>query len=168
MSQGNAPRTIQELVTLMSGLETMYGELTQLLEAKVEAMRRADVEGMSQLGAKEIALTQRMHERDTLRKQVLERIGKSIGLNNARSRTLTVSQLTTHLDEPQRATLMDAAKRLRTAVFRSARVNRLAGAVARDVLEHMRWVFASVRPKGQASGDYSGARIEHRILDAVV
>lgn len=167
MSQSKAPRTIPELVTLMSGLETMYGELTQLLEAKVEAMRRADVEGMSQLGAKEIALTQRMHERDVLRKQVLERIGKGIGLNSTRSRTLTVSQLTAHLDESQRALLLDAAKRLRTAVFRSARVNRLAGAVARDVLEHMRWVFASVRPKVQAGGDYGGARMEFRILDAV-
>lgn len=168
MNQTKAAISIDELVTLMGGLEGLYGELTQLLESKVNAMRRADVEGMSQLGAKEIALTQRMRDRDALRKQVLERIGKSIGLNSARSRTLTVSQLTAHLDEPKRATLMEAAKRLRTAVFRAARVGRLAGAVARDVLEHMRWVFASVRPKGQANHEYGGARMEHRILDAVV
>lgn len=168
MNQTKAAVSIDELVALMGGLEGLYGELTQLLESKVNAMRRADVECMSQLGAKEIALTQRMRDRDALRKQVLERIGKSIGLNSARSRTLTVSQLTAHLDEPKRATLMEAAKRLRTAVFRSARVGRLAGAVARDVLEHMRWVFASVRPKGHSNHEYGGARMEHRILDAVV
>lgn len=168
MSQTRMRISIDDLCKLMAALEGLHGELAVLVERKIEAMRRADVEGLTELGAREVALTQRLREQDGARRQVLERIGKELGQNAARSRTLTVSQLTTHLDEPQCGLLMDAARKLRAAVFKSARVNRLAGVIARDVLEHMRWVFASVRPKGQSSGEYGGARMEHRILDAVV
>lgn len=167
MSQGRTTISVDDLTHLMGTLESLHGDLAGLMERKVDAMRRADVEGLSELGAKEIALTQRLRERDVMRRRVLERIGKELGLNAARARTLTVSQLSPHLDEPQRANLMEAARKLRSAVFRSARTNRLAGVIAREVLEHMRWVFASVRRLGQEGNEYGGGRMEHRILDAV-
>ena len=167
MNQTGTKISIDDLITLMGTLETIHGDLAGLMQRNVEAMRRADVEGLTELGAKEIALTQRLRERDAMRRQVLERIGKSLGLNAARARTLTVSQLTMHLDGPQRTKLMAAARKLRTEVFRSARTNRIAGAIAREVLEHMRWVFASVRRLGQEGNEYGGGRMEHRILDAV-
>jgi len=167
MMQTKTRISIDDLIKLMTGLEALHGDLTVLVERKIDAMRRADVEGLTELGAKEVALTQRLRERDAMRRQVLERIGKELGQTPARARTLTVTQLTAHLDAAQCAQLMDAARKLRAAVFKSARVSRLAGAIARDVLDHMRWVFASVRPKGQSSSEFGGARMEHRILDAV-
>lgn len=167
MNGVTAKPRMDELLALMSTLEELHGELAEVAERRMDAMRRADLEAMAALSVRDAELARRLRETEEARRGVLERIGSTTVRNGGRNRMPTVSQLSLILDEGERARLMDAAKRLRAAVFRSGRLHRLAGSVAREVLDHLRWVFASMREKGVGESGYGVTGQGRRILDAV-
>jgi hypothetical protein len=83
-----------------------------------------------------------------------------------------VSQLAEHLPEAQREGLLNIAGKLRGVVSRLAQANRVAGVVSREIVNHLRWVFASVRPAGGQPVAYAGdgalvGPSEARIFEAV-
>jgi len=165
-------RRLEDLATLLERLETLHDRLHQAIRRKIEAMRRNDLGAMGDATQEEARLAGQIREREGLRKQLLEALGREAGWPMSGARVLPASELLSRLAEPQRSALAGRVERLRASVARVAQANRLAGAVARGTLDHLGWVFAAVRHEdGKAAGysDRGGAVVAAgtRILDAV-
>jgi hypothetical protein len=120
-------------------------------------MKRADVSAMGALSQQERSLAGRLQERAGLRRQLMDAIGEEMGLSPRTARDMAVSQLASRLPEPPRDRLLRVARRLRDVMAQVAQANRVAGAVSREMLNHLTWVFSSVRPKCEKPDGYSGA-----------
>jgi hypothetical protein len=146
----------RSLVRLLWDLRALQERLLEVVEARIDAMKRADLGAMRELGEREEALTRKIYERDGLRRQLADTIGEALGAPARSGRSLTVRQLAARVGDAVRPELLDAAAGLRDAVLRVVRANRIAGIIACELVQHLRWVFASVRPAAHPVG-YSGA-----------
>ncbi len=149
-------KRIKDLVRLFGSLERLQDRLLTLIQSKIDAMRRADIAAMRELGDQEREVVMRLHERDGLRCQLMEEIGRQLRLPPRAARALPVSQLAARLPKSEQGPLLGAAGSLAAAATKVAQVNRVAGAVSRDLLHHLNWVFASVRPRDAAPIGYAG------------
>lgn len=156
MTKNAKPAKVNDLIRLLDMLRQQQEQLLECLESKIDAMRRADVTGMQKLYVKEKALVQRIREREGLRWPLMDAIGRELGLPTGAARALHVSQLAGRLPDSRRTQLIEAAHALRDVVFRVQRTNRVVGAVSRELVNHLDWVFASVEPKGRKQAGYSG------------
>lgn len=145
-----------DLVRLLGVLRQQQEQLLECIESKLDAMRRADVSAMQKLQQEERTLISEMREREGLRRQLMDSIGEELGWPVGAGRALHVSQIAARLTDPEKVHLIDAAHALRDVVFKVQQVNRVAGAVSRDLLGHLKWVFASVAPKDEKPSTYSG------------
>lgn len=155
MVRNAASDRVSELVKLLDGLCELQGQLIKLAGAKMEAMRRADVARLQELGVEECAITRRLQARDALRRDLMRGIEADMGLPGVDAGTVTVSRIVEHLPEPVRTQITDVATCLRHAVTQAAQANRVAGSVAREMVNHLHWVFSSVRPKSDQPIGYS-------------
>ena len=172
MTRSVAPKRLRDLVRLLGSLQRLQGQLLTLVQSKIDAMKRADFSAMRDLNDQEQAVVKRLQEREGFRRQLADAIGEEVGLPPRSARALPVSQLAARLPEPERTDLLDAAGKLRRAVSRVVQANRVAGAVSREILNHLKWVFASVRPGEEKPVGYSGQGVavgpcETRILETV-
>ncbi len=166
-----SPR-IKDLIRLLDALRIQQQQLLDCIESKLDAVRRADVPALQELRRKETALVSGLRERDGLRRQLMDRIGCELGWPVGAGRALHISKLASRVTGPERAPLLDAAKELRDVVFAVQRANRVAGAVSRELLNHLGSVFASVVPKDESPAGYSGdgavvCRSDLRLFEAV-
>ncbi len=165
-------RRVQDLVTLLNDLEQLYRRLLRQIERKIYALRHAKLDEIPILGREEQALVARIDERDGLRSQLIKAIASDYGWHTRSAQSLTITQIAQPLDEDVQRGLFETSARLRKALFEVAQANRIAGAIAREMNHHMKWVFDSVRPhEGQITG-YSqrGEKVpqrENRLVDAV-
>jgi len=150
------PRRIDDLITLLDGLCELQEKLIELIRVKMDAMRRADVAKLRTLHDEERALAKRLQARETLRRDLMMGIGEELGFSKNRARNMTVSQVVAHLSEITGGRLVDVATRLRHTACKTAKANRVAGAVARETINHLRWVFAAIRPEDDTPVGYSG------------
>ncbi len=172
MTRGVVPKRLRDLVKLLGSLQRLQGQLLILIQSKIDAMKRADIPAMRDLNDQEQTVVKQLQERDGFRRQLMDAIGEELGLPPRSARALSVSQLASRLPEPARTNLLDAAGRLRGAVSQVAQANRVAGAVSREILNHLKWVFASVRPAEGKPVGYSGQGVpvgpcDTRILETV-
>jgi len=147
---------LAELLQVVDVLERLHETLGDVIDAKLSAMKRADVHAMRDFGEQEQALAARIREREGLRRQIMDRIGDALGFVGGRARTLSAVQLADHLLDPQRRELLDATESLGRSVRRVAQINRVAGVTTREMLHHLRWVVSSVRPQRAATSGYAG------------
>ena len=166
MTGGVELKRLRDLVRLFDALRMLHEELFRVFDAKIDAMRRADTVAIQTAGDHEQLIVARLKEREGFRKQLMDAIGKDLGTAKPAARSLTVSQLAERLPEPERGLVTTAASRLRAAMATSAQANRVAATVARDVVQHMKWVFAAVRPAEAASQGYTGRGQTVAITDA--
>lgn len=172
MTRGMVPKRLRDLVKLLGSLQRLQGQLLILIQSKIDAMKRADIPAMRDLNDQEQTVVKQLQERDGFRRQLMDAIGEELGLPSRSARALSVSQLASRLPEPARTNLLDAAGRLHRAVSQVAQTNRVAGAVSREILNHLKWVFASVRPAEEKPVGYSGQGVpvgpcDTRILETV-
>lgn len=172
MKKAIAPNRFGDLLKLFGSLETLHVRLLKLIQAKIDAMKQADATRIGELTRQEQEVAQRIHEREGFRRQLMDAIGGQLGLPPRAARVLSVSQLAARIPEPQHAKLVSAADRLRARVARVAAANHVAGAVARQIVNHLKWVFAAVRPAGDGTEGYSGKGVllpvaETRVFDTV-
>lgn len=147
---------LQDMIRLLGQQRDLQGRLASLAQSKIDAMKRADMNTMRDLGATEQAIVAEIGEREGLRRRLMDTIGSELGLPEGSARAMTVSQLASRLVPRQSTPLMAAAGELRGAVTRLAQVNRVSGLATRLVLDHLKWVFASVRPKDGNPVAYAG------------
>lgn len=146
---------VRDLVRLLDQMRSLYEQMFTVIDAKLSAMRRSDVAAMTHSGTQERVLSDRLGEREGLRKQLMDAVGEEIGPAGRSGRRLTVSQLANRLNEQDRVALLAAADRLRREVAKVSQANRVAGVVAREVVNHLQWVFAAVRPGAEEPSGYS-------------
>ena len=153
---GIESKHLRDLIRLLDGLTTAHEDLLGAIRDKLAAMKRADLHTMREMTIKEQALARSIQEREGLRRQLTDSIGHRIGLAPGEARSLTVSQLATRLPSEAGQSLMASAEKLREIMHKVAQSNRVAGVACREVINHMKWVFASVRPKEDAPIGYAG------------
>lgn len=171
MKGGVDLKRLRDLVRLFDALRLLHDELFCVIESKIEAMRRADVAAIQAAAESEQVIVTRLKERVGFRNQLMEAIGQDLQLSanphqnqyrdrfgavSGAARALTVSQLAARLPEPERSLVVNAASKLQAVMAKSAQANRLAATVAREVVQHMKWVFAAVRPTDAAPIGYTG------------
>ncbi|MEK7710653.1 MAG: flagellar export chaperone FlgN [Planctomycetota bacterium] len=166
MKDGVDLKRLRDLVRLFDGLRLLHDELFCVIESKIEAMRHADVAAIQAAAESEQVIVTRLKERDGFRNQLMEAIGQDLKLSAKAARALTVSQLAARLPEPERSLVVNAASKLQAVMAKSAQANRLAATVAREVVRHMKWVFAAVRPADAAPIGYTGRGLTVAIADA--
>lgn len=145
-----------ELVALFGEMESNQRALVEIIRAKTDAMRRADLEALRSLDMKELRRVEQLQAHEETRRKLLDRIGDEAGLTLRVARTLTVTHLATWLAEPQRQRLLRATTTLREVAAQLARVNRIAGTVTRELTNHLSWALCSIRPQGLTPVGYSG------------
>jgi len=150
-------KRVRDLQRLLEQLRSLYEELFSLVESKIAAMKRADVTAMTDCAAREIALVERLHERESFRGQLMDALGAELGLPARMGRTMTISQLADRVCEPQQEALLGAAEKLRVVLMKVTQAHRVAGAVSLELLNHLRWVLAAVKPRGGQANLYTGA-----------
>lgn len=149
-------KRLRDLLKLLDTLATMNEQLFTLIGSKIDAMKRADLHAMRDCGEQERDMVQRMQEREGMRRQLMDAIGEEWGLSSRSARALSVTQLASRLVDSQRTALCAAADRVRKAVFKVTQANRVAGVVSREILHHLKWIFASVRPRDEKPAGYAG------------
>ena len=149
-------RRCRDLLRLLEGLTERHTELLRALQDQVEAMGRADHERMRITGARIESLTQGIAVQEGLRRQLMDAMGKELGLEPRRGRELTAGQMAERLSGTARETFEAASGRLRDVVDRVARANRLSAGVITGVLGHLKQVFAAIGREREPGGCYSG------------
>jgi len=165
-------RRIKDLVTLLNDLESLYRRLLIQIERKIYALRHAKLDEIPELGREEQALVSRIDERDGLRSQLIKAIASDYGWQDRQTKSLTITEIAQPLEDDKRKELFEVSTRLRKSLFEVAQANRIAGAIAREMSLHMRWVFDSVRPHEGDVSSYSrrGEKLPQRetlLVDAV-
>ncbi len=155
-TSGGESAPVRDLVRLLDDLNVAHTELLGAVREKLAAMRRADLHTMREMTIKEQTLARTIQEREGLRRQLTDIIGGKIGLAPGEARTLTVSQLATRLPVESGQALTHSVQKLRDTMHKVAQSNRVAGVACREVINHMKWVFASVRPKDDPPVAYAG------------
>lgn len=149
-------KRINELLELLNALEGLHRQLSAHARAKIVAMKTNDLPAVHELTEKERQLVARITERDGLRRQLMDAIGKEAGWPPHEGRTLSASQLALRCAGPQRSALLDIAAKLRERFASVARTTRIAGAIASGILEHLNEVFSAVRRNESCWVGYSG------------
>lgn len=144
-----------DLIKLLQQMQSLYRRLLELVRAKVEAMRRADVHAMRDLNEEEASVVHRLRERDGLRRQLMDVVGAEVGLAKREGRSMAVAALASRMVESDRAELLAAADALKKTAMQTAWANRSARVATRDVLHHLQWVAASIRPRVEPPAGYS-------------
>ncbi len=117
-------------------------------------------------------MAKKLQSHEGVRRRILDRIGEDLGMQPGAARALTLSQLASRVGHPHRETLLAAGQALRGLATQVAQANRVAGVVAREVINHLSWVFMSVRPEGAGRvgythGDAAAPVADSRIFEAV-
>ncbi len=149
-------KRLKDLIKLFAGMQKLQEQLRGLIAAKVDAMKRADISAVGDWCRQEQVLAKQLAEREVARRRIMDAMRKELGLPDRDARAVTVSQLASRMSESQRSTLQDAADRLRKVALQVVQANRVVGIVSREILNHLKWVFASVKPKEDQPLGYSG------------
>ena len=149
-------KRLNDLIRLLEHTCAMYGQLLETVQAKIDAVRRADLNAMREQTGKEHALAGRLHEREGLRCRLMEAIGKELDIPARQARDMTMSQLASYVSSGDGQRLSEISCKLREMVSRVAQANRIAGVTTREILNHLKWVLDSVKPKDEQPAGYDG------------
>jgi hypothetical protein len=144
-----------DLIRLLTDLREQYAELAMHVGNKLEAMRRADVDRIHAITAREMVLASRGSEREGLRRQIAQRLGEALGIDRERSRTMRVAELAGYLREPLRSQLLGVAAGLRAKLEEVGRVHKVNSLVAQQMLRHLGEVVRAMTSGGEGGELYS-------------
>jgi hypothetical protein len=153
----NMERRAADLARLMDQLSVLHEKLLALTKRKLEAIRAASLDAMCACNMEQDVVVRRIQEREGLRKQLMDALGSDLGLGAKTGRALTVSQLLAKLPPAARGQVSGAKDRLRDTIGKLAQANRVNGAVSRELIGHLNFVFSAVRPSALGGGHYSAA-----------
>lgn len=163
---------LRDLLRLLEDLHALHGELLETVNSKVAALRGADREALAAIVEREGGLIERVQERESCRRLLMDQIGRELGMSGPQARKLTASQLAVRLDQAGAAKLMLAAQSLRGVAVQLSKANRMAGAISREMVKHFERIFESVRQTGCSALGYAHngnlvSALEHKLVDAV-
>lgn len=146
--QGN----LRELVRSFDALRILHEQLFKVLEAKIEAMRGANVPAMEAANQDEQLILKTLREKEGRRAALMQSLSRECGIALRAAKVATVSQIAALLPAVERELLQHAAARLQETIARTAQANRIASSVARGVTNHLKFVFSAIRPAAAPVG----------------
>lgn len=155
MTAKNAQQLLRELVRSFDAMRGLHEQLFTVLEARIESMRTANVPALHTANQEEHALLLRVREKENQRASLMQALARECGMTAKAARTATVSQIAAIVPDVERELLLSAASRLQAIVARAAQANRIAGSIARQVTNHMKFVFSALRPARSAPVGYT-------------
>lgn len=153
MTAGAGLLDVTPLVTLLGDLAALQEELAVVLDAKLAAMRRADVAAMHSASAREGHLMGQAARLDAARHATVARVAAALGL--PRGEPVTLTAVAARVDGAPRAALHVAGARLRDAMLRVAERNRVVSMVSGEMLAHFRSVFAAMARRPESPAEYT-------------
>ncbi len=172
--------SVMQIETLTTELETVLLRQTQAQEklldamnAKLEAMRLADVEGMTASAQREGEIVAQAVAFDQRRCWLGVELCKLLGMPiPPRSENVSLRSICAKLDAATGHRLAELGLGLRERMLRVAETNRVVEAACRELLAHFRTLFGAFTHDGESPRLYSNrGAIESRgsvkVLDAV-
>ena len=165
-------KRLHDLMVLLRDIGALHRDLLQKVRDKAEAMRQGDVQAIQTCTRAEHNLVVRIQQREGLRRQLMDMIGKDLGLPAGQARTLSASKLARKLDEPHRTRVTELADQLRVCMTQLAKENRVSGTIARGVLVHLQGIFQSIgasvsSPVGYGADGSVVSGSDQRIIEAL-
>jgi hypothetical protein len=155
MAQPQVEQRVGQLTQVLGEMKRLHDELAVVVRNKLAAMRAADADRLRSATSREEFLTGRLREQDGLRKQLLELIGATFGIDPKAARQMCVRDLADRVAEPMRSRLLGLAAALRERVTETAEVNRVAAVVTHEMLKHFRSVYETMARATASAGVYS-------------
>jgi hypothetical protein len=152
MSKPTPDNLARDLVRLLSDMTGMYGEIAMHMHDKIEAIKKADTDRMTSITAREMVLTDRLTERQGLRRQLMRLLQQGLGLGTAPMR---VAALAEHLPEPRRSQLLTVSAGLKQQLASMEQLRLTSTMVAQQMLKHLDEVL-SVMTAGAPGSDLYG------------
>ena len=109
-------KRVGDLRTLLGELTELHDNLAALIQDKIDAMKRADLQAMDELDGKQRCVAERIQEREGLRRQLMDAIGKGVGLRSRAGRSWSASQLAARLPSAEARPFLASATALRERV----------------------------------------------------
>ena len=161
---------VDELLDLLSSLQDLLRQLTDLAGTKLQAMRGADASGLHQCAARECQVLERLFQREQDRDAVLARVAQALRYEpDSRPRLTEIAE---KLPEPHSSRLRAKITGLQQVSTKLRQKNQLAAEVARHLHKHIRAVFEDLAQVNRESVVYGpNGQHEQRInktwVDAV-
>ena len=169
----NAPgKVAHELIALLGELTSLQGSLHGVIAVKLQAMRRADVEGMIAAAHRESELTTRFAALDASRRDIVQRLCDAVGAPAIEGgRPVRLSTLCKKLGGPAADSISRLAATLKDRMLKVADSNRVVELASRELLAHFKCLFEAMvqdesQPTYSSGGGVSRAK-GPRVLDAV-
>ena len=165
-------RRADTLVALLNEIADAHERLLDVIEEKIQAMRKADTAAINAAVERERELVGFINDREGLRRQLTENIARSYGIGGPAARKLSARQLAKRMGAEADPKMDEATARLRDITARIARRNHTAAMISENVLRHVKHVFAAMTGADGTRSSYSSAGAvtagaAHRIFDAV-
>ena len=152
MIDSNVDMLARDLGRLLNDMMGLHGELAMLMTNKLDAIKRADSDQIQSTTAREMALAERISEREGLRRQMTRRIVEGLGLEAEKHKAIKVTELAEYFPEPRRSQLLVAAAGLRDRLEEIERMRVTTTLITQEMLKHMEEVF-SVMTAGSPGAD---------------
>lgn len=162
-----------ELIGILEHLSGLQDRLLSAIDAKLEAMRRADVAAMTASSRREAELAAEAATLDQRRCLIAVDLSRALGLPiPPRAENVSLRILCGRLGGEAGARLTHAGNVLREKMLKVAESNRVVELVCREMLAHFKAVFSAFTRDDEAPRNYSPkGSIESRgqiaVLDAV-
>lgn len=166
-------RLAEDLATLLEQLIDAQIFLCGVVREKLDAMRRADVEGMTKASQREANATGEAAALDRRRSEIVASLCRELSVETGRNaRQVTLRVLIAAMDGDMKTRLADLADRLRREMLALAETNRVVEIVSREMLAHFKKLFEVMTHSEEDAQTYSpigakGAAGAARVLDAI-
>jgi hypothetical protein len=172
MSANVTTQTLEALVALLGEEATLHEQLGDALESCREAVRSADVAAISSATLRQKGLVQQVRRCEGVRRPLMDRLGRELGLAGRTGRSMALSQLAARLNPAAQERVTAVGVQLKRAVDRVARLNRVNERIAARLVDGVGLVLSAVRPRQAERLDYAGdgrtvERMDTVLLDAV-
>lgn len=164
--------TARELIALIAELVALQESLHGVIAVKLEAMRRADVEGMIAAAHRESELTAKFSTLDAARKDIVTRLCTALAVPAFEGgRPIRLSTLCRKLETPIARQVVALAEALKERMLKVAESNRVVEIASRELLAHFKTLFEAM-VQDEAPPTYGAAGGVNRnkgprVLDAV-
>lgn len=119
------------MIDQLADLRRLYEQLLMAVRKKQTCMRSGDMAGLESWSAREKFLIERVTSGDEHRRQLAQSVADELDVD----RELTLTQLSAHVDEPERSKLLALAGAIRNVAEQVYQVNQVNDAVTRDILD---------------------------------
>lgn len=148
-----ASQSVDALVRLLDQLIARHETLHTVIADKLEAMRRSNVPAMLEASAREAAVSDEILKLDQQRAAVATDLATR--MQWPANVTVRVRALASRLEPAAAKKLIDRADVLREKMLAVARANRVVELVCKQMLQHMKAVFADLVQPDEANKTYS-------------